>query len=82
MNFREVPSYRQRLTLAGWAGVALLIICPMTLAHLYRQLLDARYSFQEPSVMLIFLVAVGAALAPVLILVGREHYPVKTAVRD
>lgn len=55
----------------------MLIICPAWLGYLYQQLLFATSRYQQPSQVLMFIVAAGAALSPVLILLGREHFPVK-----
>lgn len=78
LNLRSIPSYRQRLTALGWAGLALLIICPAWLSILFSQMFTARNSFQQPNTGLMVIVAIGATVAPVLILIGREYYPTRT----
>lgn len=67
--------YRQRLTPLGWAGLVLAIVCPIVSAAISHDWLTSPYA-APPNVVYAAAVFVGMVLAPVLILIGREYFPV------
>lgn len=67
--------YRQRLTPIGWAGLALAVVCPIASAAISHDWLTSPYA-APPNAVYAAALFVGMVIAPVLILIGREYFPV------
>lgn len=78
----KTPIYRQRLTSLGWIGASLFVLCPVVMALTAREALLAGYLYGSPDIAPVVVAGIGWLVAPILLLVGREHYPFTALVEE
>lgn len=69
------PKYRQRLLLSGWIGVAMIGIAPLIFAMILPKYFGNAWA-KDTYGPILSLLSTCPFIGAVLVLIGREHYPV------